>query len=218
MLPLSRVPVWTLAQRRRFLRGFRAELEAYFSQVTYEAFPFRVVEGPEAVNHRRALEAAVPRCRKIVSAADEVPALRTGSGSTPGEVVQVHLVDALFALDRYDLTREDLFRFLDAVERAHRAQAGAAWRRTLNPLYWLDLALEVLEVVPFLPLRILGRDPARAARSTTGTWLRLLVRGGVLAALLVAGVVAAGKQGEVLALAERLFSVISDTPVRFLAP
>jgi len=186
--------------------------------VTYEAFPFRVVEGPDALGFRRALEERCPRCREIVSAAPSVPALRGASGSAPGEVTQVHLVDALFALDRYDLTREELLRFFDAVEKAHAVEVGSAWRRTLNPLYWLDMGLAVLEVVPFLPLRLLGRDPARAARSTTGTWLRLLIRGGAVAALVVAGVVASGKEAEALSFAERVFSVISETPIRFLEP
>lgn len=176
MLPLHRIPVWTLGERRRFLASFRRDLERYFSAVTYEAFPFRVVESEDAKEVRRSLEARAPRCRRILDAAGTLPVVRQASGSRLGEITRVNLVDAAFELDRFDLTREDLLRVFDAAEAAHAREVRPAWLRMTNPFYWLDMALGVAEVVPFLPLRLAGKDPTRLASSTGGVALRALVR------------------------------------------
>lgn len=208
MLPLQRIPVWTLAQRRRFLAAYRRDLERYFSAVTYEAFPFRVVEGAEATEVRRSLEARSARCRRILDAAGTLPVARHGSGSGLGEITRVNLVDAAFQLDCFDLTREDLLRLLDDAEAAHAREARPAWLRMANPLYWLDMALSVVEVAPFLPLRLVGKDPARAALGRGGTALRGVVRLLTLAAVAWALLASLGFQDEALSLSRGLIARI----------
>jgi len=208
MLPLQRIPVWTLAKRRRFLAAYRRDLERYFSAVTYEAFPFRVVEGEEAKEVRRSLEARSARCRRILDAAGTLPVVRQASGSGVGEVTRVNLVEAAFQLDRFDLTRDDLLRLFDAAEVAHAREVGPAWLRMANPLYWLDMALGVAEVAPFLPLRLVGMDPSRAALSRGGSALRGLVRLAVLAALAVALLGSLGLWDEALSLSRGLIARI----------
>jgi hypothetical protein len=159
MLPLSRTPIWTLARRRRFIETFRRDLESYFAAVSYEAFAFRVVEDEAAAALRRGLEERIPTCRRTLAAAESVPMVRHVSGERPGAVIQVNLLEAAFQLDRFDLTRDDLFGLLDAAGVVHARESRAAWIRTVNPFYWLDMTLAVLEVVPFLPLRLVGKDP-----------------------------------------------------------
>jgi hypothetical protein len=204
MLPLHRIPVWTLAERRRFLGSFRQDLERYFAVVTYEAFPFRVVESEEAIQLRRSLEARSPRCSRILAAAELAPLVRQGSGAGLGEVTRVNLVDAAFQLDRFDLTRKDLLRLFDAAEVMHAHEVRSAWLRLANPFYWLDMGLSVVEVLPFLSLRPVGKDPGRAALTPAGA----VVRGGVrllaLAALAWALLLALGLWEEAVSLSHGL--------------
>lgn len=208
MLPLHRIPVWTVRQRLRFLGLFRRDLERYYAAVTYEAFPFRVVESEEARQIRRSLEARATRCCRILDAAESVPVVRHASGASLGEVTRVNLVEAAFQLDRFDLTREDLLRVFDAAEAAHAREVRAAWLRMANPFYWVDMSLSVVEVAPFLPLRLLGKDPARAALSPGGAVLRGMVRVAALAALAWALLTALGWSDEAASFSRGLISRI----------
>lgn len=206
MLPLDRTPVWTLARRRRFLASFHEDLRRYFATVGYEAFPFRVVENAEAMEIRRSLEARAPRCRRILAAADSVPMVRHGSGEGLGTVTRVNLVDAAFDLDRFDLGRDDLLRLFEDAEATHAREVRAAWLRMANPLYWVDMGLSVAEVIPFLPLRLLRRDPGRAARTAPGAALRGLARILALAGLGWGLLVILGVSDEAAALSGALFA------------
>lgn len=184
MLPAARIPIWTLWRRRRFLEDFVGDARSYFSALTFEAFPYRVVEGDEARRIREELTPRLPRCRRTVSALGTVPLRRLAPGDQEGTVREVNLVTHLFELDRYSISHSEALQTLDAAVSGYRKGTGAAWRRTLNPLYWLDMGLSALEVVPFLPLRLVGVPPGKAARSGPGTLVRTVVR---LAGLVLLG-------------------------------
>jgi hypothetical protein len=120
----------------------------------------------------------------VVGAAD-VSALRLVPGDAEGEVVRVNVIAEAFRLHRHGIGREELLDVLDRALDVYRRDRASAWVRTLNPLYWVDMGLSLLEVLPFLPLIPLRRDWRRAARSRGGRTLRLLLRVGVLAGLAV---------------------------------
>jgi len=198
MLPLERIPWWSNWRRRRFLSRVRSDLDAYFAAVTYEAFPFRVVETEEGRRIREASTGSMSRCRRIVRASGQVSLVRLAPGESPGEVRRVDLLEVVFDLDRYHLRREDVFQALDVATRAYERGAPAAWLRTFNPLYWLSMGLDAIELVPFFPLRLLGLEPRRVADSTIGTVFRVLLRSAALATVVVVGIVALGLQEPLL--------------------
>lgn len=204
MIPLRRVPIWTNRRRSRFLRHFRDGIDAYFRDVRYEAFPFRIVESGPTVALRRALESDLERCRLAVSATERVSALRLAPGDREGEVVRVNLITEAFGLHRFDLRQEDLMEVLDAACRAYDDDRTAAWVRTANPLYWLDMALSIAEVLPFLPLAWVHLDWRRAARSPLGRGVRVLLRAAVIAGLVVGILWVTGLEGAALDTAEHL--------------
>lgn len=210
--------MWTLRRRVRFLRAFRTDLDAYFAEVSYQAFPFRVVENDAARRLRADLEARSRRCRAVLRAVGEVGAIRFVPGERPGEVVRVELVVAAFELDRFSLGADDLRGVLDAGVRAYEAAGPGAWIRTFNPVYWLEMALSVLEVVPFLPWRFMGRDAAGAAASPAGRALRVLIRAGSLSALVVVTIRGLGVEAQALDFGDRIFRAISGIPWRWLGP
>ncbi len=198
MLPLERIPGWSNWRRRRFLSRVRSDLDAYFAALTYEAFPFRVVEGEEARRIREASTESMSRCRGIVRATGQVSLVRLAPGERPGDVRRVDLLKVVFELDRYHLRKEDVFQALTAAARAYERGAAAAWLRTFNPLYWLSMGLDAIELVPFLPLRLLGVEPGRVADSTFGRVFRVLLRSVALATVVVVGIVALGLQEPLL--------------------
>lgn len=171
--------MWSHWARLRFLQRFREDVDAYLGAVRYEAFPFRVVESDEATRLRAAIEPRQARARAIVLALKGPSPRRLAPGETPGAMVEIGLVRDLFDLHRHSIRPEELQDLLAEVERHYAAGRGAAWRRTLNPFYWLDMVLSVAEVLPFLPLRLVGQSPGRAARTTVGRtvrwWVRLVV-------------------------------------------
>lgn len=208
MLPLGRTPVWSNWSRRRFLSRLRLDLEFYFEALTYEAFPFRAVESDEARRVRSALEGRLRRGRRIVRSSGRVSSVRLAPGKRTGDVRRVDLLSATFELDRYSLRREDVLEVLDAALRAYEGDAAAAWIRTLNPLYWLDMGLDAVERAPFALLRFAGVAPAAIANSVPGRIFRLLLRAAALATLVVAIVVAAGWHRSLLLAGERLLDRI----------
>ncbi len=204
MLPLDRIPWWSNWGRRRLLLRVRSSLEEYFGAVTYEAFPFRVVESDEARRIRGHLQGPLKRCRRIVRATGTVPLLRYAPGERAGDVERVNLLAVVFELERYSLGKEDVFAALDAALRAYESGRAGSLLRTLNPFYWLEMGLDALEAVPFLLLRPFGVKPERAANSVPGTIVRLLVRATALSALVVLVILASGLQDEVLELGQNL--------------
>jgi hypothetical protein len=216
LIPLRRIPVWTNRRRSRFLRRFRDRIDAYFREVRYEAFPFRVVENELAASLRGDLEGELKRCRIIVGAAERVSPLRLAPGDQEGDVVRINMITEAFQLHRYNLRREDLLEVLDAARQAYDDDRGAAWVRTANPLYWLGMALGVVEVLPFLPLGWVRLDWRRAARSRPGRALRFLLRAGALAALVVVVLHVAGLQRAALDAVGRVYREAVRLPSRFL--
>lgn len=208
MLPENRIPVWTHWRRRHFLNRFRGGLQAYFDAVTYEAFPFRIIETEKAKADRSLLEPDLERCRATLRAAG-IRLARSVPEGHQGGMKRINLVTEAFALDQYSLRRDDLLAVCDAGIRAYDAGRTAAWVRTLNPLYWLDMVLSVVEVLPFLPLRAFGRNPVEVAMSARGRAVRVLLRGAALAGLLILLVVGLGFQERVLVLGEDAFAWIS---------
>lgn len=180
MLPADRIPVWTHWRRRRDLAEAREHVAAYLEAVTYQAFPFRVVESPEAATHRGALEPELPRTRRIVRALRGPSTVRLTPGDNVGEMREVDVVLELFELHKHSLRIEDGVAVLAAAADAYEAGRRAAWLRTLNPFYWLDMFLSAVEIAPFLPLRLVGIRPARAARTRPGRVLRWWLRVAVL--------------------------------------
>jgi len=183
VLPLDRIPIWENWRRRRFLSRVESLVEAYFGAVRYEAFPLRVVEDAEARRLREEIEPLLPRCRSTIRAARGVSLVRLAPGERPGDVEQVDLVSVLFDLPRYNLRAEDLLGVLRMALRRYGQDRGRAWFRVFNPLYWLGIGLDLLGVLPFLPLRWLGIRPDAAARSLPGRLVRMLVRVGAVAVL-----------------------------------
>jgi len=218
LIPLRRIPVWTNWSRSRFLRRFRDGIDAYFRAVRYEAFPFRVIETDMAASLRRQLEGDLMRCRIAVAATERVSPLRLAPGDKEGQVVRINVITEAFQLHRYNLRREDLLEVLDAARQAYDDDRRAAWVRTANPLYWLGMALDVVEVLPFLPLGWLRLDWRRAARSRPGRAVRLLVRAGALAGLAVVIIRVAGLQRVVLDAAWRVYHGAARIPSRFPGP
>lgn len=163
LLPLNRVPVWTLRRRIRDIDRFA--VKGYFEAVRYEAFPSRVVETTEAAEMRQRPLELLPRCRQIVAVGGVPSAVRLVAGEGAGEVSEVNLISSTFDPDRYNLRREDLLAALDAAAAHHRTVVTGARVRTMNPFYWVDMALSVAEILPFLPLRALGMDAGRAANT-----------------------------------------------------
>lgn len=216
MIPLSRIPVWTYWHRRRFLRRFRKDLETYFGEVSYEAFPFRVVENERAAALRKDLEGELKRCRSVVRAAGHVSPLRLAPGDQEGEVVRVNVITEAFRLHRHNLRKQDLLDVLDAADQAYRAGRRAAWIRTLNPLYWLDMGLSVVEVLPFLTLRLVGVDWRRVARSRGGGVVRVALRAVVLVGLVLAVLQLAGLRQWALESAVRVYHVARGIPGHLL--
>lgn len=216
LIPLKRIPIWTNWRRRRYLDQFQSRVEGYFAAVRYEAFPFRVVENEEAASLRRTLEPELSRCRAIVHAAGKVPLVRLAPGEREGQVVRVNLITEAFELYRYNLGREDLLDVLERARAVYGSDGAAAWLRTLNPLYWLEMFLSVMEMVPFLLLRVLRLRWRDAAASLPGRLVRLVVRAATLVVLALCAIRAAGLQQEALDAAGRLYRIVAEIPARFM--
>ena len=199
MLDIHHIPIWTNRRRIRFLARFRAELRAYFDEVSHQAFPYRLVETERAGELRASLEERNERCRQVVRAAGIRSLTRVAPGERTGEVVRVDLLRVVFELARYNLAVDEVLSVLEGAEARYRAARGRTWLRTFNPLYWIDMLLGVVEIGALLPVRLVGREPREVARSPAGITLRYLVRVGALVLLAWVAVRLLDGEGRVLA-------------------
>ena len=188
----------------------RVLLTRYFASLGYDAFPFRIVESPDSVALRSEIEPELDRGIGIIQATARVPLMRLVPTESTGRVAQVNLLSVVFDLDRHSLDRKQVFETFDAALEVYRADTRRALVRTVNPLYWLDMTLALVEVLPFMALRRLGVDPGRAARSAGGVALRVVVRLAVLAAIVLALLTALGLRGEAGRIARDLLSVLGQ--------
>lgn len=198
-----RIPIWVNWRRRRLLAWFRDRLEVYYENLEYEAFPFRARETERARVLRTELEEARERAVRVVRASGVSSLDRQAPGEAGGSVVRVNVLEAVFELDRYTVPPGEALRTLDEARRAYEADRGRAWLRTLNPFYWTDRLMNVVERVPFVVLERAGISPDRAARSLPGRLLRSGLRLGVLAVVVGVLLWAAGWQDEVASILGR---------------
>jgi hypothetical protein len=184
-------------------------MERYFETVAYQAFPFQVVETPEAAAIREEVEGLRDRCRLIVAVGGAPSAVRLVAGEAAGEVGTVNVIAAAFVLDRHNLRHEDLLGVLQVALGHHRNAKGAAWLRTVNPFYWLDMTLSVAEILPFLPIRLVGRDVGPAMNSVAGLEVRAFLRLAALGGLVWMTLALLGLDDRALALVSTAFRRIS---------
>lgn len=212
-LPRRRIPIWISWSRRRLLTSFREALAGYYESLDYEAFPFRARETERSRAVREELDEKLDRVVTVVRLSGGPSLHRQAPGEEEGSVVRVNVLEAAFELDRHTIPAEEALRILDEARRSYEMDRHRAWLRTVNPLYWIDRLMGLMEGLPFLLLAKAGVSPRRVARSVPGHMVRAGFRLGVLAAVTAGLLWALGWHHDAVALVtrgvERLLALFS---------
>ena len=79
-----------------------------------------------------------------------------------GYVQQIHVFPNLFELDRFQIPHDHAVDFIERAIGVYQSDRPAAFRRTINHLWWLFRGLLWFARIPFVFLGAVGFDAARA--------------------------------------------------------
>lgn len=182
------IPIWENRRRRRRLSEFRERVVAHFSAGHAQSPVGRATsEENESVDTRRALNLRIEEAKQIVASAMGSAVVQwSPPPAIGGRPINVDLFDNLFHLDRFSITPSWMIDALDRVIGIYEADEAAAWRRTVNPIWWLGRGLTWFSLTPFRVLNVAGFHTSRFEDSFAGR----LVRAATVLIPVVAGLLA----------------------------
>lgn len=164
----SEVPIWENRRRVAHLYNFRALVERYFANVRVHYLEGPIEEG-EARDVRPQINRELGETQRILGTSGvsdhvtfrEAPV--AGGRVMPG----ISILANIFNLHQMAAGPGQVMDCLDRAIGVLENDRRAAWRRTLNPLYWVNRVLIAVARVPFVAMEELGFD-GRKAEATFG--------------------------------------------------
>lgn len=169
------IPIWENARRMRVLEDFRNNVISYFNNSSPLALGDGRSETPEAVKARQRINLGVNQAHLIIEAAGVTSIVQW---SPPpligGDAQRINLIDNLFELDRYRISPNHAVGFIERAIGVYQFDRKAAFRRTVNPFWWLGQGLLWFVRVPFVFLSAVGFDADRAEGSFLGKTIKAM--------------------------------------------
>ena len=172
------IPMWENARRRHVLEEFHDDVVSYFNNLVHNEDSWMVegqIENTDAVLARQRINHTVDQAQRIIRAAGIAQIIKwTPPPQVGGYVQQIDVLPNLFELTSFQIPHT---RAVDLIERAlgvYQSDRPAAFRRTINPLWWLFRWLLWFARIPFVFLGAVGFDAARAEGSVVGKFFKAI--------------------------------------------
>lgn len=163
------IPLWENSRRRRALEEFRSDVISYFNNSRYLWMAGARTEETEAVQARQRINCTVDQANRIIEAAGIAPTVTwTPPPMFGGHVQRIYLILNLFELDSYQISADHAVALIERALGVYQSDRPAAFRRTINPLWWLFRGLLWFVRIPFVLLGAVGFDVARMEGSALG--------------------------------------------------
>ncbi len=167
------ISYWENRKRIRTLQCFRELVITYLSNVETDltATLHNVLrENSTARQVRTEVNFVVDQVKKIVRAAEvSTKVIRTSPPAAGGRSFTFDLLDDLFVdLGSYGISPSLVTDLLERSIGVYEIDKSRAFRRTINPLWWLIRLVVAVGRLPFLVLAALGFNTERAERSLLG--------------------------------------------------
>ena len=170
------IPLWENTRRLRVLREFRNDVISYFNNSSVMGLGEGRRENTDAVQSRQRINLTSNQAHHIIAAAGIATTITyTPPAMIGGYVQRIEVFSNLFGLDRYQISPDYVVGFIERAIGVYQFDRKAAFRRTINPFWWLKRSLLWLLSIPFIFLGALGFDAGRAEGSVFGKLLKLLL-------------------------------------------
>lgn len=177
-------------RRLDFLSRYRNDVVEYFNHCTSGYLGTSWTEDDTAREVRRRINLETDEAYDVIHAAG----ISTTMTYTPppmigGYIQNVELVHNIFNFAHFDLSPQALIDMAERAVGVYQRNHGAAVIRTLNPFFYIGLALDAIARSPFLLATRLGLPGGRLESSVLGVVVRLVVylAGAIASALAILG-------------------------------
>ena len=129
---------WENTRRLRILEKFRNDVLSYFNNSSSLGRGEGRQESTEAVKARQRINLTVDQAHRIIIEADIAPTVTwTPPPMFGGSAQQIYLILNLFELGYYQISAKHAVAFIERALGVYVSDRPAAFRRTINPLWWL---------------------------------------------------------------------------------
>lgn len=175
MKPYFKIPVWEAKSRLTFLQTFYVDVVAYFNNSKAEWMVSGRIEQDEAVDARRRINLTLQKARRVISSSGVSSTINYQPPPAVGGYVQnVDVILNIFNIGQFQIPPETVTGILEQSIGVYTDEVAAAWKRTLNPFWWIGRFLAWFARIPFAVLRSAGFDADRAENSIGGKLVTLI--------------------------------------------
>jgi len=164
---------WENSSRLNRLAEFRALVIEYFNNSRAEWMVDERIEQPKAEEARVKINRMMDGIHDIILYAGVNPSIRyTPPPAVGGYIQNIDLVQNIFNLHRFHIAPNNLLDFIDRAIGIYENNAGPAFRRTINPFFYVGLVFDLVARIPFVLIGRAGFNRQKAEESLVGRLIK----------------------------------------------
>ena len=169
------LPIWAIKKRLEVLETFYSDVQGYYDNSSADWRVDGRIEKDVAKSARQRINFSLHKAHDAVLASGVGPVIRyTPAPIVGGSIQNVDLILNLFNIGEYHIAPDSVIGIIERALGVYRDDVSAAWRRSLNPFWWVGKFLSWFAAIPFAVLRQAGFDSSRAQKSIIGRLIFLV--------------------------------------------
>ncbi len=159
-------------RRLNKLREFRSLMIRYFNNSRVGLGGGRVEEGA-AKEARRELNRLREEVHSIILNSGIDPSFSwTRPAAAGGDDTEIDLIEDILNLDQFDIGPNNVLDLVDRAIAEYDSNRKSALVRTLNPFFYIGLALHTISDLPFIVIGLFGFNRQKLQRSAIGRLIK----------------------------------------------
>lgn len=181
----TRILIWENRRRLKQLKEFRSLMIRYFNNSRI-GFGGGRVEESAAKDAKRDLNRLRDEIHSIILNSEMDPSFSwTRPAAAGGNDTEIDLIENLFNLDQFDIGPSNVLGIIDKTIGQHDSNRKSAFIRTLNPFFYIGVALDTISDLPFIFVGLFGFNRKKIRTSAIGRPIKaILYLTTIIAALL----------------------------------
>jgi hypothetical protein len=169
----KKILFWENNDRHKRLLEFRALVLDYFNNSKADWMVDERIEKPKAQEARVQINRVLDGIHDLILYAGIDPSvLYTPPPAVGGYRQNIDLVNNIFNLHRFQISPNSLLDIVDRAIGIYYNNSGPAFRRTINPFFYLGLVFDAIAGSPFMLLGRAGFNRKKAEESLVGRLIK----------------------------------------------
>lgn len=172
----TKILPWENSRRLNRLAEFRALVIEYFNNSRVEWMVDERIEQPKAEEARVKINRMMDKIDDIILYAGVIPSVRYTPPPVVGGYTQnIDLVQNIFNLHGFHISPNNLLDFIDRAIGIYENNAGPAFRRAINPFFYVGLVFDLVARIPFVLIGRAGFNRRKAEESLVGRVIKGII-------------------------------------------